>query len=452
MANITRAGRFTFDDATGALLVSSSAGGPTSDVNIKQIGGATVAMNNSLPVELSDGTNPFGTASNPLSVSGAKTNNNAAPGATNAGVLPAIANAAAPTWVEGNQVGLSSDLSGNQRSIISLNSFVSTQNSSTALLGSNGVFTGTSESILGFAAVAIEVFSDRASASSGLSIQQSQDGTNWDLAQTVTVAASTLLRVTVPAVGQFFRIVYTNTGSSQSIFRLQAIKQVFPGSVTVQGPQIPAGAATTTDPNPVVVGGKTTAATAVVVAGFSTISNGVGAQIVALPLDTYPEAAAITSYIGPSSTAAKIPPAAQVAVTSGSQTASVLLRTPNTFKTASVAATATGNSAVWTPTSGKKFRLMRFQITAQGLAATVSAAVTVSFQDSSTGITIGTYDVDVPAVAGIVSGIDDISMGWIDLGNGFLSAAANNVLNFNISAAGAGTVGTYRINVCGTEE
>lgn len=127
-------------------------------------------------------------------------------------------------------------------------------------------------------------------------------------------------------------------------------------------------------------------------------------------------------------------------------------RYPNIFKTASVVATATGNSAVWTPAAGKKFRIMRFQITAQGLGATASAAVTVSFQDNVTGITIGTYDVDVPVTANVVSGVTQVSGGWIDIGNGFLSAAANNVLNFNISAAGAATTGTYRINVCGTEE
>ena len=128
------------------------------------------------------------------------------------------------------------------------------------------------------------------------------------------------------------------------------------------------------------------------------------------------------------------------------------LRTPNKFFTASVAATATGNTAVWTPTSGKKFRLMRFQVTAQGLAATATGVVTVTFQDATTQINTGAYDVDVPAIANVTSGTDNISGGWIDLGNGYLSAAANNVLNFNISAAGAGTVGTYRINVAGTEE
>ena len=127
-------------------------------------------------------------------------------------------------------------------------------------------------------------------------------------------------------------------------------------------------------------------------------------------------------------------------------------RTPNKFNTASVAATATGNTAVWTPTSGKKFRLMKFQVTAQGLAATATGVVTVTFQDATTQINTGAYDVDVPAVANVTSGTDNVSGGWIDLGNGYLSAAANNVLNFNISAAGAGTVGTYRINVAGTEE
>jgi hypothetical protein len=43
---------------------------------------------------------------------GSKTNNSAAPTNDNLGVLPAVANAAAPTWTEGNQVLLSTDLTG----------------------------------------------------------------------------------------------------------------------------------------------------------------------------------------------------------------------------------------------------------------------------------------------------------------------------------------------------
>jgi len=46
---------------------------------------------------------------------GSKTNNNAAPGANNFGVLNAVANAAIQTWTEGNMVALSADLSGRVR-------------------------------------------------------------------------------------------------------------------------------------------------------------------------------------------------------------------------------------------------------------------------------------------------------------------------------------------------
>jgi len=48
-------------------------------------------------------------------VLGTKTNNNAAPGATNIGVLAAIANASTPSYSEGNLVGLSVNLSGELR-------------------------------------------------------------------------------------------------------------------------------------------------------------------------------------------------------------------------------------------------------------------------------------------------------------------------------------------------
>lgn len=46
------------------------------------------------------------------SFSGSLSNNNAAPGSTNLGALVAVANAAAPSYTEGNQVLLSTDLSG----------------------------------------------------------------------------------------------------------------------------------------------------------------------------------------------------------------------------------------------------------------------------------------------------------------------------------------------------
>jgi hypothetical protein len=52
---------------------------------------------------------------NTITAAGNRTNNNAVPGATNLGVLGVLANAAPPTWTEGNLVALSSDLSGGLR-------------------------------------------------------------------------------------------------------------------------------------------------------------------------------------------------------------------------------------------------------------------------------------------------------------------------------------------------
>jgi hypothetical protein len=58
----------------------------------------------------------------PWSVVGTKTNNSAAPGATNIGALPAVSTAAAPTYTEGNLVALSVDNAGNLRTTASVSS------------------------------------------------------------------------------------------------------------------------------------------------------------------------------------------------------------------------------------------------------------------------------------------------------------------------------------------
>ena len=125
-----------------------------------------------------------------------------------------------------------------------------------------------------------------------------------------------------------------------------------------------------------------------------------------------------------------------------------MTRTPVIFHSAVV--TASGNTAVWTPTSGKKFRLMRFMLvlTAEAKQAT-TGDLTVKFQDDTTDIGIG-LPVYVPSAA-IAAPIGEAwNSGWIDLGNGYLSTTANNVLNVNLSAALTG--GEFGIMVAGTEE
>jgi hypothetical protein len=107
------------------------------------------------------------------------------------------------------------------------------------------------------------------------------------------------------------------------------------------------------------------------------------------------------------------------------------LRTPNIWKTiAAVAVTAGTPQTVWTPAAGKKFRLM-------GFAVSLTVAGSVIFDDNA----VGTEIIRTPLLAA-GTGIASPPMG-----NGFLSAAANNVLQVNVSATGSVSGFVY-----GTEE
>lgn len=102
-------------------------------------------------------------------------------------------------------------------------SVVSTANSSTATLAISGVFTGISENVQDYATIEINVFSDVASAALGLSIQQSSNGTNWDIIDTYTIPAATGKVFCIGPGARFFRIVYTNGATGQAAFRLQTV-------------------------------------------------------------------------------------------------------------------------------------------------------------------------------------------------------------------------------------
>lgn len=123
------------------------------------------------------------------------------------------------------------------------------------------------------------------------------------------------------------------------------------------------------------------------------------------------------------------------------------IRISNIIKTAT--ATASGDTAVWTPTSGLKFRVMKYQIEVTADAATSGGAdVDVVLRDATTAIGAGA-SIYCPAVAGTSFG-NGYTTTWRDLGNGYVSTAANNVLNVNLSAAL--TSGKVRVNVAGIEE
>ncbi len=99
----------------------------------------------------------------------------------------------------------------------------SSTNSSTSNLANGAAFTGTAFSTVGANSIVVDVFTSHASATDGLSIQQSMDGTNWDIQDPFTVpamAAGQGKTYAVQVVAPFARVVYTNGGTLTTTFRL----------------------------------------------------------------------------------------------------------------------------------------------------------------------------------------------------------------------------------------
>jgi len=103
-------------------------------------------------------------------------------------------------------------------------------------------------------------------------------------------------------------------------------------------------------------------------------------------------------------------------------------RTPSKFVPVALGA-GTAEATLWTPASGKKFRMM-------GFCLTVGGAATLTFKDNTGGTTIFA-----------ARGATDQPIQPSGMGNGILSAAANNVLTVTRSASV-----TLDGTVWGTEE
>ena len=167
-------------DSSGNLKVAVGAVVVTPNINIAQIGGVAEALSNPLPVELSDGTNAFGTVGNPLNVAG---------------------------------------------TINGIQAVVSAGNSSTTTLAGNATFPGSSVDLLaapGYTAVQVQVL---ASQNGTLEIQFSTDNSNWDHIITGIVTANGSTSIATGIHGRYMKVVYINGSVSQvgGYFRLQTL-------------------------------------------------------------------------------------------------------------------------------------------------------------------------------------------------------------------------------------
>lgn len=100
---------------------------------------------------------------------------------------------------------------------------ISTANSTTGNLSGGATFTGTSEDVSSYALIQISVFSSHVSATNGLSLQQSSDGTNWDITDTYTVSATTAKVISIQPAAKFYRLVYTNGATLTTSLRIMTV-------------------------------------------------------------------------------------------------------------------------------------------------------------------------------------------------------------------------------------
>jgi hypothetical protein len=101
---------------------------------------------------------------------------------------------------------------------------IDSNNSTTTPLALDAVFTGTATDILGYSSVSVIIHASHSSATDGMTFQYSPDGTNWDKVFTFTFTGGNGGRVfQLPIHAQYFRIVYTNSGTNQTHFRCQTL-------------------------------------------------------------------------------------------------------------------------------------------------------------------------------------------------------------------------------------
>ena len=100
---------------------------------------------------------------------------------------------------------------------------ICTENSTSTPLLADATFTGVAVLTNGYGIIYLNVFSDVESATDGLVVEQSTDGTNWDFNDTYSVPANTGKTYSIQPAGRYIRVKYTNGGTDQTVFRLQTV-------------------------------------------------------------------------------------------------------------------------------------------------------------------------------------------------------------------------------------
>lgn len=231
----TQSGTWTVTGAGGTFPVTGTFWQATQPVsiaaNVTVVGTGTFVVQATLAAEttkvigtVNQGTSPWvvsgtvtSTPSGTQTVAGNKTNNNAAPGATNVGALVAVANAAAPTQTEGNLVALRTNLAGDVA--VTLDGEAVVLGAGSAVVGHVIADSGSTTVVTGTVAVTQSgtwtvqpgnTANTTAWKVDGSAVTQPVSGTFWQATQPVSIAAN----VTVVGTGTFAAQVTLAAGAA----------------------------------------------------------------------------------------------------------------------------------------------------------------------------------------------------------------------------------------------
>ena len=107
--------------------------------------------------------------------------------------------------------------------ITDIKGVISTNNSTTVALNADATFEGNPDDVKMYTEINISIYSDKNSNMNGISIQFSQDGTNWDNIYKYTILENQSRDYSFPIISRYFRIVYTNGSEAQTNFRIQTL-------------------------------------------------------------------------------------------------------------------------------------------------------------------------------------------------------------------------------------
>jgi hypothetical protein len=361
---------------------------------------------------------------------GTLTNNNAAPAATEVGVLPALANAVSPSWTEGRQVLESVDLNGGQRTIGgNIPEITAAWTSATTI---NTALTLTP--ILGYGTVLVTINDVGVTTVGAVTFEVSDTaaGTTWypiTGIQTGLTVPTFVLNASLTSA-TLFSWQFDVTGFAAFRVRLStAITGAGTANVGIQASPIP---------NPNVVA---------IASSVKIISNAVSSALVDNQLNTnfFTSSGNVSE---PLSVGDWVYGGAFSGAADATRQGWSKMRTPTVFTT--VQATASGATTVWTPGTGNKWRLLKLYVeVTQNASLAAGGVLTITFLDTAAAVPIA-FDVFVPttAVTTTTGAALDVEL---DLGAfGILSAAANNTFRVNLSSALV--TGNVRVNAMGTEE